>query len=371
MVLLRAAILWLCLTLPVLAEALPGSDDPGFRIAWASLLAADDPAALHMLHALATQGNTAALIALPLALRWLPPQPDRAVLRRIGDAWVRDLAQAAFKPAALWADGEISPGMSQQMDRALWLYELGEARKADALLGAWFNHMPMAAPLPKGFTDLDATPMLKALILIEHLTRGGRKALAPLQSMLDQDRIEGWMALVELNDHYPVTAGPPIQANLRLSTNAATRLADGRRALRLLWNEEPKPPLPAETLAMATADLLPRSTFAPVRAFCAARCAATAPACEQAFLSLLGAPYHTVAQAAPLNSLMDEAAFFATPRGEQVLLGAAVRHRLGLNLVTDPASRLVQDPAFVASRSLDACFADAATRALQPFPTAP
>lgn len=368
MLMLRGLALWLLLTLPALADPLPGSDDPAFQAAWQRLLTADDPAALHSLHALATKGNTAALIALPLALRWLPPQPDRKALRRIGAALVRDLGHAAVKPAALWADGGLSPDMRDQLDRALWLYDLGETRKADALLGGWFNHMPMAAPLPDGLIDLDAAPVLVARILLEHLTRGDRKALAPLQTLLDRDRIEGWMVLAELTDHHPVTAGPPIHANLRLGANMATRLPDGRRALRLLWNEEPPPPLPPETQAMAQTDLLPRTEFAAVRAFCAARCTATAPACEQAFVSLLGAPHPATTQVTPLRVLMEPAAFFATPRGEQTLLAAAVKHRLGLDLATDPAARAPLDPAFVAARRLDACLADAATRALVPFP---
>lgn len=356
---------------PSLAAPMDGAEDPAFQSAWESLLTSDDPTALRDLHTLAAQGNTAALIALPLAQRWLPPQPDRMDLRRIGPAWVRDLGQTAHKPAALWADGDISQGSGDQMNRALALYDIGETAKADTLLGAWYNHMPMAAPLPEGFAALDASPRLKALILLEHLTRGDRKALAPLQALLDQDRIEGWMALAELNDHYPVTAGQPIQANLTLGPNAGTRLADGRRALRLMWNEEPKPPLPAEVLSMATADLLPRSAYAPIRAFCAAHCPGTEPACGQAFLSLLGRVHPSVAQSTPLIGLMDQNAFFATPRGEQVLLGTAVKHRLLLDLVPDPAAHLDQNPAFQTARSLDACFADAATRALHPFPTAP
>jgi hypothetical protein len=366
--LLIPLLLW---ALPGLSAPLDGADDPAFRMAFDRLLQRDDPAALHRLHDLAAAGNTAALIALPLAERWLPPQPDRQALRRIGDAWVRDLGHTALKPAALWADGDISPDMRDQMNRALWLYDLGETRKADALLNGWFNHMPMAAPLPEGLLDLDAAPILTARILLEHLTRGDRKALAPLQSLLDQDRIEGWMVLAELTDHAPVTSGPPIHANLRLGANIATRLPDGRRALRLLWNEEPKPPLPPETLSMATRDLLPRTEFAPVRAFCAAACAGTAPACEQAFLMLLGAPHHSVTQSTPLHALMPEAAFFSTPRGAQILLAPALKHRLGLDLVPDPAADAAANPALAEARAQDACFAEAALRALAPLPAAP
>ena len=104
--------------------------------------------------------------------------------------------------------------MSDQLDRALGLYDLGETRKADALLQAWFNHMPQAAALPERLTELNANPVTTALILLQHLTRGDRKALAPLQYLLDQDRIEGWMVLAELTDHYsgyrrPAHSGQP------------------------------------------------------------------------------------------------------------------------------------------------------------------
>ena len=366
--LLIALLLW---TWPALAEPITGADDPGFQTAWQSLLTTDDPAALHALHDLAAQGNTAALIALPLAQSWLPPQPDRMELRRIGGVWARDLAHDAHKPAALWAEGDISPSMTRQLDRALWLYDLGETRKADALLKSWFNHMPRAAALPEGLTGLDASPMLTALILLDHLTRGDRKALAPLQALLDQDRIEGWMVLAELNDHYPVTAGPPIQANLRLGATMAARLGDGRRTLALLWHERPPPPLPPEVVEVVLRDLLPRPQFGPVRAFCAARCAATAPACAAAFVTLLGDPHPSIDPLTPLDDLLGEARFFASPRGAQVLLSAGVRHSLGLDLVADARVRASSHPALAAARDTDACLADAALLALEPFPTAP
>lgn len=368
---LRHILLCLTLAMPAVAGPLPGSDDPAFKAAFARLLTRDEPAALAALHDLASAGNTAALLALPLAERWLPPQPDRLSLRQIEGKWVRALGEAAFKPADLWRDGDISPDMADQLQRALWLYELGENRKGDALLKAWYNHMPEAAPLPEGFATLDAAPVLKALILLQHLARGDRKALAPLQFLLDQDQIEGWMVLAELTDHYPVTAGPPIQANLTLGANIATRLDEGRRALRLLWHEEPPPPLPPETIAMALRDLVPRPQFAPVRAWCAARCSTTTAACEAAFVALLGAPHHSVNPSTPLAALMDPAAFFATPRGEQVLLAAAVKHRLGLDLVPDAGALLPQDKAWQSVRATDACFADAALAALAPFPTSP
>lgn len=363
----------LCLTLagPVSGQVLPGADDAAFKAAFDSLLTRDDPGALWALHDLAEQGNVAAMVALPLAERWVPVQADRMALRRLTGGWVRDLAQVAYKPAALWQEGDISTGMRDQLARALWLYDLGETRKADVLLRAWFNHMPMAAPLPEGLLDLNAAPMITALILIAHLARGDRKAVAPLQYLLDEDRIEGWMVLAELTDRYPVTSGQPIHSGLRLGDNITLRLRDGRRALRLMWHEEPPPPLPPETLAMALADLLPRPQFGPVRAYCAAHCPDSAKACAAAFVTLLGAPHPTVAQMTPLLGLIDEAGFFASARGEQVLLSAGVRHRLGLDLVPEVSALLPLDPAFQTARTMDACLADGALRAVAAFPAIP
>ena len=122
---------------------------------------------------------------------------------------------------------------------------------------------------------------------------------------------------------------------------------------------------------MVLRDLMPRPQYAPVRAWCAAQCAATAPACEAAFVSLLGAPHQSTAQLTPFADLMDEAAFFATPRGGQVLLSAAVRHSLDLDLAPDPAALAARHPAWLATRGIDACFADAALQALTPFPGPP
>lgn len=366
MAFMRWLLLALILALPARAQSLPGLDDPAFRAAWDSLLTHDDPQDLRALHDLAAEGNQAALVALPLAQRWLPLQPDRAELRRIGPDLVRDLGRAAWKPAALWADGEMSQDPRHQMERVLWLYDLGEARKADALLNRQLNHSPLPSPLPEGFLGSEASVMLKARVLVAQLGRGDRKALAPLQDLLDQDRIEGWMVLAVLNAQADLTAGPPIQANLRLPDTAGARLTEGKAAFELLWHDRPRPPLPADVLAMARRDLLPLPEFAPVRAFCAARCATTAPACETAFLSLLGAPHPSTAQSTPLNGLMPEAAFFASPRGAQVLLAPALKRRLALNRAADPLAQAAADPAFRAARDLDACFADAALQSLQP-----
>ena len=371
---LRPLVLCLFLAAPAVAQSLPGAGDPAFRTALNALLQRDDPAALAALQDLAAAGNTAALVTLPVAIAWLPPLdtfPERQALRQIDGDWVTALARAAFEPADLWREGGISPQMRDQLDRALWLYELGETAKADALLQAWINHMPAAAALPEGFEDLGAAPVLKAMILLDHLTRGNRKSLPLLQYWLDLDRIEGWMVLAVLTDHYPVTGGQPMLASVKVGTNIKQRLPDGRRAKRLLWDEEPPPPLPSETTALVLRDMMPLPQFAPVRLYCKATCPGTAPACEAAFVSLLGAPRRFVASSTPFQAALDGAEFFASPRGEQVLLSAAVRNRLGLNPAQQVAGALTQSPAYQVAATQDACFAAGVLRAVQTFPKAP
>lgn len=371
---LRLVLLTLLLATPASANPLAGSTDPAFDAALTRLLHSDDPSALTTLRDLAAASNVAALVTLPTATGWLPPAPryaERQALRQIGGAWITDLARAAAKPADLWREGAISPDSRDQLDRALWLYELGETAKADALLAVWQTIMPAASPLPEGFPDLPAAPVLKAMVMIDHLTRGNRKSLSVLQYWLDLDRIEGWMVLAELTDHYTVTGGQPMIASLKVGANIKTRLPDGRRAKRLLWDEEPPPPLPAETTALTLRDLMPLPQFAPVRQYCAATCPGTAPTCEAAFVSLLGAPRRYVASATPLQGAVDLARFFASPRGEQVLMAAALRNRLGLNTSSDVPAALTAHPAYQAAATQDACFAAGALRAVQPFPATP
>ena len=350
--------------LPASAGPIAGADDPAYRSALTRLLTTDDPAALTALHALAAT-NRAALIALPVAATWVPLPAE---LREVNGDWAADLAAAAYKPAALWQGGAISPMMRDQLIRALWLYELGESAKADALLSGWFNHMPDTAALPEGFNDLAAAPWLKAMIMEQHIARGDHKALATLQYWLDHDRIEGWMALSAATDYYSGQGGKPMIASLTLGANAGARLQDGRLARRLLWQQEPPAPVPAATVQIIIQDLLPSPQFAPLRAYCAARCPTTLPACEAAFVTIFAQPYHTIAAQTPYHDLISAADFFATPRGEQVLLGPALTHRLGLDRVDGYQGALADNPALQAASAIDACLTAGAIRALSPLP---
>ena len=374
---------WLCPLLlaallgPVtaLAEALPaplaGADDPQFQSLIARLLTADDPAAIVALHDLAARGNTAGLVALPVAESWFPAAPslpERIALREINGKWVEDLAASAFKPAALWQGGAISPDIADQLSRAQQLYALGYTAKADALLEAWFNHMPETAPLPDGFADLPAATWLKAMILEAHVARGDRDALPVLQSWLDQDRTEGWMVLAAISDLY---SGQQVPSGLTLGPNAKTRLQDGRLARKLLWQEEPPPPLPPDTTAMLMQALMPSPQLAPVSAYCKAHCPGSTPACETAFVTLYGQPYHAVAALTPWSTLVSAADFFASPRGEQVLLGSGLTHRLGLDRKGGYRGALTGNAAWQAANTVDACLAAGALRAQVPLPASP
>ena len=51
-------------------------------------------------------------------------------------------AAQADKVADLWEDGAASARPRDQLDRALWLYELNSLDKADLLLADWVAVMP-------------------------------------------------------------------------------------------------------------------------------------------------------------------------------------------------------------------------------------
>ncbi|MBC7740080.1 MAG: hypothetical protein H7245_23355 [Candidatus Saccharibacteria bacterium] len=132
----------------------------------------------------------------------------------------------------LWQGGATSALPRNQLDRALWLYELGARDKADDLLASWVAVMPEAADLPDGFADLPADPDLLVAILLQHLQRGNRKALPVLQYWLDQDRMVGWRVFAALSDGYRAEPGQPMFSNLALGPGIATRLPQARQENR-------------------------------------------------------------------------------------------------------------------------------------------
>ena len=141
-------------------------------------------------------------------------------------------AAQADKVDDLWMGGAGSALPRDQLDRALWLYELGEGTKADALLAAWVAVIPDTADLPEGFADLGADPDLLVAILLQHLGRGDRKGLPVLQYWLDQDRMVGWRVFAALSDHYAGGPGQPIFSGLRIGPQVSSRLPEARAANR-------------------------------------------------------------------------------------------------------------------------------------------
>ena len=118
--------------------------------------------------------------------------------------------------------------------------------------------------------------------------------------------------------------------------------------------------------------LLPRRCrvrAAPVRAYCAATCPGTIPACEAAFVTVMGQPFHDIAQLTLGQDLRPMEDFLATRRGEQALLRGGLLHHPGLDRHVNGA--LIDTPALVAARRIDACCANGAMRALTSFPKAP
>lgn len=346
---------WLCLilslALPAAADPLQGQTAPAYQDAMSRLLATDDPAALAEMHALAKAGNVAAILTLPTALTWFPGAEDfssRLALRQIGGQPLAAVAARHSAAAAHWQGGAISPLAADQLARALALYDLGEVIKADALLAGWFNHMPLAVPLPPGFADLQAAPALKAIIVETRLRAGDVQAAALLQDWLRQNRIEGFLAQAGL------AAGGADKA--------------GRLLRERLWSERPATPLPPKTVALMVTELLPLPSYAPLRAYCAAFCPATAAACATAFITMLGEIGPATVLATPLREVMSDADFFASARGEQVLLAPALQHRLDLARIDGFTGPLTAHPAFAAAAAGDSCFADGARRALPPLP---
>lgn len=140
-------------------------------------------------------------------------------------------AAQADKVQNLWQDGAASARPRDQLDRALWLYELGATDQADHLLAGWVAVMPGTAPLPEGFADLQADPDLLVAILLQHMERGDRKALPVLQHWLDMDRMAGWRVFAALSDTYS-GAGQPMFSGLNLGPQIATRLPQARQENR-------------------------------------------------------------------------------------------------------------------------------------------
>jgi hypothetical protein len=364
---MRAVLLSLILAAPALAEPVRGIDDPGFRQPFDRALQTDDPLAAIDLHRAALAGNTAALLALPTALDWFAKDVPSSVRRQItfiNDVPLFEAVVRADPVAAAWGlmGGVGQSDMDDLLQRAFALYAAGEADKATALFLTWQHQTPADAPLPPGFFDHPVPDWAMSLHLADRLAHTGGDAPAQAEALvaerLKADDPAAWMALARL-------AGLPLPADMRpkvdearidriltlagyAPADGAARMAGVVPVLRAL--KATIPMLDAQTALAAVDSLSGDPEFAPLKTFCEQRCPATARACAAAYLAGFGHPQGQVTAGQPFVSLIAPDAFFASPRGQRVLLKST--HRLsGANRAGSPVQ--------TALRQIDACLADA------------
>lgn len=390
---MRIRILAFCLAgllpTPSLADMLPGADDPRFIAAMTLALATDAPRTLTDLHTLATAGNIAALVALPTVERWLPrtgPLSERAKLRKINGTPVTDLADAASPISRLWRQGIASDDMAEQIDRATGLFALGETAMGDALLAVWFNYTGGFSALPAGFADLPASPWIKAGIIEARLNPFlGNPApdpdgnLAILTNWLADNRLEGWIVLARMTGHanrLPRSIELTIFGNDLLTTalaaippdvaaTANVRMAAAALVWQANWAHLPDPSLSDAAVQTIWQNLSPRVEFAPVVLYCTARCPADPAQCEQAYLQAFGYNNGNLIWFAPQQDAISQTTFYASPRGEWVLMSTGLTHGLHMapETLRDTAA-INAAPAVAAARKTDACFASGLDRVL-------
>lgn len=364
---MRPFLLMLLCAAPALAEPVAGIDEPAFRQPFERALQTDDPLALIELHKLASSGNTAALLALPAALDWFAKDVPSAVRRQVffidGLSLYEALAKADPAAAAWGMMGGVgSSDMDALLNRAFTLYAAGEADKGTELFLTWEHQTQAYAPLPPGFFDQPVPDWAVALHLQNRLTYVGGDHPAAAEALL-ADRLKlddraGWMALALYAQVHlpPENRGKVDQPRIDRILAAAgyspdaglARMMDVVPVLQVF--HRPVPVLDAETALAATAMLADEAEFGPLTTFCQARCPATATACAAAYIAAFGHPQGSVLDAQPFVSLISPEAFYASPRGQTLLLQSTLR----LSGV-DRAGSPVQS----ALRQIDACLADA------------
>jgi hypothetical protein len=118
------------------------------------------------------------------------------------------------------------------------------------------------------------------------------------------------------------------------------------------------------------ADLAPRAEFAPLQAYCAARCPGDTGACERAYIQAFGYRGIAFAWYEPQFDVIPAATFYASPRGERLLFteGLAAAQNMPRDAQGD-VTVINAIPAIAAARNADACFATALDRVLSgPLP---
>lgn len=397
----RLSILALCIStlLPsaTYADMLPGTDDPAYIAAIAMALTTDDPRALRDLHALATAGNSAALVALPTVERWIPRAgslAERAEFRKINGVPVIDLANQASPVARLWLQGAVSDNMAVQLERATALYALGETSKAEALLRVWLNQTGGFGALPAGFADLTASAWLKAAILEARLnpfignpTPDVAGDMTILTAWLAADRIEGWMVLARATgqaNRFKLSAEATAHGDALLALGLAAtppdlaRQANARMtAATLVWNapwlHAPNAPVTSADVQTIWVNLSPHPAFAPVALFCDAACPDDPAACERAYIQAFGYQNGNSGWYEPQSEIISAANFYASPRAAHILVSDGISIGLGIppDQTPDPAT-ILAIPSLAAAAKSDACFAASVTRVLTtPLPGAP
>jgi hypothetical protein len=395
---MRVKTLAFCLTslLPAVthADMLPGADDPAYIAAITTALATDDPRVLTDLHALASAGNIAALVALPTVERWIPRTgslSERAALRKIGGTPVTDLANAASPIGQLWLQGTASDDMALQLDRAIGLYAMGETMKGDHLLSTWFNDTGGFPPLPAEFGNLPASAWLKAAIIENRLnpfvgnpTPDPESALGILNEWLSLDRLEGWIVLAHVTGEAGGRAIPPNEAlyvedllaqvfadpSPMVSAQAPSRMAAAALVWHAAWRHTPDAPLPEADLQTLWQTLSTQAEFAPIALYCAAQCPADPPQCERAYLQAFGYQPMSFSGYEPQSDVVTPATFYASPRAERLIITNGIIH--ALHIPPDAMGDATSVPALATAMTSDACFAAAVTRVLTaPLPSAP
>lgn len=340
---------------PAQAEMLDGADDPAFRTALTTLLAKDDPAAVAALRDLAEAGNTAALVTLPFALQWVPPQgnlKEKNAQRMVGGIKAQEAAAAAHPATALW-NGGYSETADDLPDRVAGLLAAGEPEKAAVLLSAWVNQTGGQGELPPSLLSNEMPAMLGAFAISFRLQNAVyqdgpvAEEAALLLSLLREDRLSAWLAYVQLLETDPRifdTIGDPLAGTGLSRGQIDLRLADAR-AVRAVWFgfARYETPTPAMTAAIAREVLAGRTELRPATHLCKAHCPDSLQDCEAAILAYPGQPFGSFEMTQPFADVLDPVDFAASDRG----LAALIPQR------SDPAA--AADRATAAS--LDACYA--------------
>lgn len=333
---------------------LDGADDPAFRAALTSLLARDDPTAVAALRDLAEGGNPAALVTLPFALIWVPPQgnlKEKNAQRMVGGIKAQDAAAESHAATATWNGGQDGDPMFLP-SRAADLLALGEPEKAATLIATWLNQSGGLGDLPPALFIDDTPAMLGAFALTYRIQNATFAGTSPqdeakrLLSLMHEDRLAAWVAYVHLLDTQPQlfdAIGNPLAGSGLSAADTEARIEDAR-AVRAVWFgfSVDDIPTPAATATRARAALQGRAELAPVTRLCRAHCPDSLAGCEAAMLAYPGQPHPGVTTLQPFATSLDPAEFAASDRGVFTLIAPR------------------RDPAAAADRAtaeaLDACY---------------